>query len=131
MSVLREADAARVQHQQNSGVLRDYSLCHRVAIKWYPAEASRSKELPFWLTIDGETVVMDWREWTRLQRAEFFTRYGDQAPYRFTNMDGDRVRISLAHLNSEAERDSIFRLWLDETEVILDYEELLRLTRWI
>lgn len=68
MSVLREGDSARSQSESNRGVLRDYSLQHRVEMQW--------------------------------------------------------------NLNDEATRDRMFKFKIDNYEVILDAEELMRYLRW-
>ena len=69
MSVLRERDSAYVEHKLTSGILRDYSLQHRVEMQW--------------------------------------------------------------DLNVDAQRDRIFRLKVDNLEVLLDAEEVLRMIRWV
>jgi hypothetical protein len=69
MSVIRETDQTKLQRDKKFGVLKDYSLEHRVEIDW--------------------------------------------------------------DLNEEAVRDQMFRLIVDDYEVILDLEELLRYTRWM
>lgn len=69
MSVIRETDQTKVQREKRRGVLKDYSLQHRVELRW--------------------------------------------------------------DLNDEATRDQMFRMIIDDYEVILDLEELLRYTRWI
>lgn len=69
MSVMRESDSTRNQHEATHYQLRDYSLRHRVHI------------------------------------------YRD--------------------LNEEANRDMIFRLVVDDCEVLLDAEQVLRAVRWV
>jgi len=69
MSVLREADSAEAQREARHGTIRDYSMNHRVEIRW--------------------------------------------------------------DLNEEAMRDQMFRLTVDDYEVILDAEEVMRLLRWV
>lgn len=69
MSVVREMDQTKVQRDKRRGVLKDYSLQHRVELRW--------------------------------------------------------------DLNDEAIRDQMFRLIIDDYEVIIDLEELLRYTRWM
>lgn len=69
MSVLREADVAKTQRDKKHGVLRDYSLQHRVDMSW--------------------------------------------------------------DLNEEAKRDQIFKLRIDDYEVLLDAEQLMRYLRWV
>lgn len=69
MSVLRESDQTKLQMQKRRGILKDYSLQHRVEVRW--------------------------------------------------------------DLNDEAIRDQMFRLLVDDYEVIIDAEELLRYLRWM
>ena len=69
MSALRETDQTKVQMQKRRGVLKDYSLQHRVEMRW--------------------------------------------------------------DLNDDAQRDMMVRLTVDDYEVILDTEELLRYLRWV
>lgn len=69
MSVVREADAAKVQRETRRATLRDWSLSHRIELRW--------------------------------------------------------------DLNPEAERDQIFRMRVDDYEVLIDSEELLRILRWV
>lgn len=69
MSVMRENDKTKEQHQKTTYELRDYSLKHKV----------------------------------RIER----------------------------DLNADATRDLIFRLIVDETEVLLDAEQVGRIIRWI
>jgi hypothetical protein len=68
-SKLKEADVAITQRDKKGGVVRDYTLQHRVEICW--------------------------------------------------------------DLNAEAERDMMFRLKVDDLEVILDAEEVQRYLRWV
>lgn len=69
MTILREGDQTKVQRDKRHGVLKDYSLQHRVSLRW--------------------------------------------------------------DLNEEAIRDRMFVLTIDEKEVILDAEELMRYIRWV
>lgn len=69
MSVLREGDQTKVQRDKKGGVLKDYTLHHRVTMAW--------------------------------------------------------------DLNDEAIRDRMFRLTVDDHEVILDAEEFMRYLRWV
>ncbi len=69
MDVMRERDSAFVEHKLTSGLLRDYSLQHRVEMQW--------------------------------------------------------------DLNVDSQRERIFRLKVDDYEVLLDAEELLRMVRWV
>lgn len=65
-------------------------------------------------------------------------REGDQTKKQRERKGGNLKDYSLHHnvsiawdLNEEAERDRMFRFKIDEKEVILDAEELLRFLRWI
>lgn len=69
MSVLREGAKTKDQRNAKGGVLRDYSMRHRVEMIW--------------------------------------------------------------DLNEEADRDQMFRMTVDDYEVILDKEELMRYLRWV
>lgn len=69
MSVLRENASTRDQHKSSKAVIRDYSLNHRIEVRW--------------------------------------------------------------NLNTEAERDRMFKLKIDNLEVICDAEEFLRAIRWV
>lgn len=69
MSVLRDGDQTKIQRDRGHGNVRDYSLRHRVEVRW--------------------------------------------------------------DLNDEAIRDKMFILKVDDKEVILDAEELMRYLRWV
>lgn len=69
MSVLREGDATKTQMERKRANVRDYSLNHRVEIRW--------------------------------------------------------------DLNDESIRDQMFILRLDDLEVVLDAEEVMRYLRWV
>lgn len=69
MTVIRDMDVAKVQRDLKHGVLKDYSLQHRVEVRW--------------------------------------------------------------DLNDEATRDQMFIMKIDDYEVMLDAEEVLRYLRWI
>lgn len=64
MSVLREGDNARVQHKKSFGVLRDYSMQHRVTMQWDMNDDS-IKDKMFRLQIDDYEVILDWEEMMR------------------------------------------------------------------
>lgn len=69
MSVLREGDQTKKQRDLRRGTPRDYSLNHRIEIRW--------------------------------------------------------------DLNEEAKRDQMFRLIVDDKEMICDAEEFMRYLRWV
>lgn len=69
MLILREMDQTKVQRDRRFGFVKDYSLKHRVTVRW--------------------------------------------------------------DLNEDAMRDKMFVLKIDDYEVILDSEELLRYLRWV
>jgi hypothetical protein len=69
MSVSREADETRIQAAKKNGIVKDYSLNHRIKISW--------------------------------------------------------------DLNQEAMRDRMFKLQIDNIEVICDAEEFMRYLRWV
>lgn len=67
MSTLREADSARTQHKMSRGNVRDYSLQHRVEVRWnLNDEAIRDRM--FELKIDDYTVVLDAEQMMRYLR---------------------------------------------------------------
>lgn len=67
MSTVREADSARLQHTQSRGALRDYSLQHRVEMRW-DLNDEANKDLIFELKIDDYTVLLDWEQMQRYGR---------------------------------------------------------------
>lgn len=67
MSTLREADSARVQHKKDHGELRDYSLNHKVEMRWDLSEDAKRDQI-FELSIDGVKVLLDWEQVLRLGR---------------------------------------------------------------
>lgn len=69
MTALREGDQTKVQRDKKHGVLKDYSLKHRVTIHW--------------------------------------------------------------DLNDEAIRDRMFKMRVDDKEIIIDVEEFMRFIRWV
>jgi hypothetical protein len=67
MSVLREGDATVKQSKQTRGVLRDYSLNHRVEMQWDLNEETQ-RDMMFKLIIDDIEVILDWEEMMRYGR---------------------------------------------------------------
>lgn len=57
MSTVREADRAKDQKERSYGELRDYSLQHKVEMRWDLNEDSIKDQI-FELTIDGTTKVL-------------------------------------------------------------------------
>lgn len=67
MNVLREGDQTKVQRDKKHGVLVDYSLERRVAVRWdLNEEAIRDRM--FELTVDDYTVILDAEALQRLIR---------------------------------------------------------------
>lgn len=67
MSVVREADEGKVQKDKKRGVVRDYSLQHRVEIRWDLNEEA-IRDTIFELRIDDKVVLLDSEEVMRLLR---------------------------------------------------------------
>lgn len=67
LSVVREMDSARVQHKKSFGVLKDYSMNHRVTMQWDLNEEAQRDQM-FKLKIDDLEVVLDWEEFQRYGR---------------------------------------------------------------
>lgn len=67
MSTLREADVAKTQRDKQHGDLRDYSLQHKVEMRW-GLNAEAEKDQIFELTIDGVSVLLDWEQVMRYGR---------------------------------------------------------------
>lgn len=68
MSVLREGDSIREQVKAPAkGVLRDYSLNHRVEMRWDLNEEANRDRI-FELKIDDYTVLLDYEEFLRYGR---------------------------------------------------------------
>ena len=67
MTALREANSVHKQHKKSQGVLRDYSLQHRISMEWDLNEEA-IKEKIFRLKIDDVEVLIDWEEMMRLGR---------------------------------------------------------------
>jgi hypothetical protein len=59
MSTLREQDSAYTEHKQTRGMLRDYSLQHRVEINWGGLNVEATRDRVFQLTVDDKTVLLD------------------------------------------------------------------------
>ena len=67
MSVVREADQALIQKEKQRGTVRDYSLQHRIEIRWgMNPEAER--DLMFELHFDDQVAILDAEEVQRLLR---------------------------------------------------------------
>lgn len=64
MSVIREGDSTRAQLTKSTATLRDYSMKHRVTMRWDMSEESQ-RDMMFELTIDDKTVILDWEEMLR------------------------------------------------------------------
>lgn len=58
MSTLREADQAKEQRDKARGELRDYSLQHRVEMRWDMNEESIRDKM-FILQVDDVEVILD------------------------------------------------------------------------
>ena len=68
MSTVREADVAKEQKRKAQGILRDYSLQHRVEMRWDLNEDAIRDQI-FELKIDDEiTVLLDWEQMLRYGR---------------------------------------------------------------
>jgi hypothetical protein len=61
MEVLRETDSAKNQHARPRSVIKDYSLSHRVTMEWDLNDEAK-RDTMFRLTIDNESVILDWEE---------------------------------------------------------------------
>lgn len=66
-SELREGASAVTQHKSNRGVLKDYSLKHRVSIE-YDLNEDSVRDRMFLLKIDDYTVLIDYEEFLRIGR---------------------------------------------------------------
>lgn len=67
MDVLREMDVAKTQRDKSFGVLKDYSLQHRVTMTWDMNEDSKKDQM-FILQVDDKKVILDWEEFQRYGR---------------------------------------------------------------
>lgn len=67
MSVLRETDETRIQASKKNGIIKDYSLNHRIKIMWDLNEDS-IKDRMFKLQIDDIEVICDTEEFMRYLR---------------------------------------------------------------
>lgn len=67
MSVLREADVAKTQRDRKHGVVRDYSVNHRIEVFWdISPDAIRDRMCI--LKFDGQEAIIDAEELMRLLR---------------------------------------------------------------
>lgn len=64
---LRETESAWVQHKATRGVLKDYSLKHKVTIEYDMNEES-VRDRMFVLRIDDYRVILDYEELLRIGR---------------------------------------------------------------
>lgn len=130
MSVLREMDAAKVQHKKTTGMLIDYSLQHNVQMGW--SDARSNKELlPFVLRIDDQKYTLSWAELRDMDRAGFFRREeGQPKYYKLRYYDGPKVTID-TDLNDEATRDMIVRFSGKDFEILIDWYQAMRYGRFI
>jgi hypothetical protein len=67
MMVLRESESAYEQHKASRGVIKDYSLKHKVTIEWDFSDDSVRDQI-FKLTVGENTVVLDAEEMMRYLR---------------------------------------------------------------
>lgn len=67
MSVVREMDDAKTQSKKSFGILKDYSLQHRVTMQWDLNDDAK-RDMMFKLTIDDKEVILDWEEMQRYGR---------------------------------------------------------------
>lgn len=58
MEALREGDQTKIQRDKKQGVLVDYTLEHRVALRW-DLNDDAIRDRMFELTIDDYTVILD------------------------------------------------------------------------
>ena len=67
MSVMREADIAKIQKEKAHGNLRDYTLTHHVSMFWDLNDDAMNDKM-FKLKIDDYEVILDWEEMLRYGR---------------------------------------------------------------
>jgi hypothetical protein len=67
MSVLREQESAWDEHRETRGIIKDYSLQHRVEIQWDLNDESKQERM-FKLTVDDYEVILDLEEFLRKSR---------------------------------------------------------------
>lgn len=67
MSTLREGDQTKVQRDKKHGVIRDYSLRHRVEMRWDLNEDAMHDQM-FILKVDNLEVILDAEEVMRYLR---------------------------------------------------------------
>lgn len=67
MSVLHEMDQTAAQRDQKIGTLKDYSMKHRVSVRWDLNDEAVRDQM-FELKIDDYTVILDAEELLRYLR---------------------------------------------------------------
>lgn len=67
MEVLREGDQTKVQKEKRHGVLKDYTLQHRVEIRWDMNDES-IRDRMFILKVGDNEVILDAEELHRYLR---------------------------------------------------------------
>lgn len=67
MSVLLEGDATKIQRDKKNGILKDYTLSHRVSLRWDLSEDA-IRDRMFELTVGDNTVILDAEELQRYIR---------------------------------------------------------------
>jgi hypothetical protein len=67
MESLKETEQTNHQQKRKNGTLKDYTLQHRVAIKWDLNEDAEREQM-FKLTIDDYEVILDAEEFMRYLR---------------------------------------------------------------
>lgn len=65
--ILREGNSATSQHKMSRGVLKDYSLKHRVTIE-YDMSPESERDRIFKLKVDDYSVLLDYEELMRIGR---------------------------------------------------------------
>jgi hypothetical protein len=130
MSVLRETEHVKTAHKKTSGVIKEYGLNHTIGMTW-GLEDSRKGLLPFYLLIDDKRFTLSWGELIDMDRAGFFRReVGNPRFYHLKYLDGHKLTFD-TDLNEEAERDNIFRITGKNIEAYCDWQEVLKLGRYI
>lgn len=67
MTTVREADQALDQKEKRRGVVRDYSMNHRVEIRW-DLNDDAIRDTMFELRVDDKVMILDAEEVMRLLR---------------------------------------------------------------
>jgi hypothetical protein len=130
MTVLRETEGVRTAYKKTSGVIKEYGLNHTIGLTW-GLEESRKGLLPFYLRIDDKRFALSWGELRDMDRAGFFRREeGNPRFYHLKYLDGPELTFDV-DLNEEAERDTIFRITGKNIEAYCDWQEFLKLGRYI